>query len=67
MNLKRKRRIMASTLLCTMCAYSMPVFAFTKDETVYAKMNAYGENYQTMVSTHLENDEELELIHDISD
>ena len=67
MNLKRKRRTIASILLCTMCAYSMPVFAFTKDETVYTKMNAYGENYQTIVSTHLENDEELELIHDISD
>ena len=65
MNLKRK--IMASALLCTMCAYSIPVFAFTKDETVYSKMNYYGENYQTIVSTHIENNEELELINDISD
>lgn len=67
MNTKIKTRIIASTLLCTMCAYSAPVLAFTKDETVYSKMNSKGENYQTIVSTHLENDDELELINDISD
>lgn len=58
---------MVSTLLCTMCAYSIPVFAFTKDETVYSKINSKGENYQTIVSTHIENNEELELIDDITD
>lgn len=54
-------------LLCTICAYTVPVFAFTKDETVYSKINSNGENYQTIVSTHLENKEELELLNDISD
>jgi putative membrane protein len=50
-----------------MCAYTLPVFAFTKDETVYSKINSQGEVYQTIVSTHLQNSDELELINDMSD
>lgn len=67
MNSKIKTKIISGTLLCTMCAYTMPVFAFTKDETVYSKINSSGENYQTIVSTHIENNEELELINDMTD
>ncbi len=67
MNSKIKTKIISSMLLCTICAYTVPVFAFTKDETVYSKINSNGENYQTIVSTHLENKEELELLNDISD
>lgn len=50
-----------------MCAYTLPVFAYTKDETVYSKINSEGKKYQTIVSTHLTNKEELEIIDDISD
>ena len=32
-------KITSSVLLCTMCAYTAPVFAYTKDETVYSKMD----------------------------
>lgn len=67
MNLKIKNKIISSTLLCTLCAYTLPVFAYTKDETVYAKMDDKGQKYQTIVSTHIENDEESELIKDMSD
>lgn len=67
MNSKTKSKIISGTLLCTMCAYTLPVFAYTKDETVYSKMNSKGEKYQTIVSTHIENDGELELINDMSD
>ena len=67
MNLKIKTKIISGTLLCTMCAYTLPVFAFTKDETVYSKMNSSGDPYQTIVSTHIENSEELELINDMTD
>lgn len=62
-----KNKIIASILLCSICTYTLPVFAYTKDETVYANVNSQGENYQTIVSTHLENKEELEVINDISD
>lgn len=67
MNSKTKSKIISGTLLCTMCAYTLPVFAYTKDETVYSKMNSKGEKYQTIVSTHIENNGELELINDMSD
>ena len=66
-DLKIKNKIISSTLLCTMIAYTTPVFAFNKEETVYTKMDVEGENYQTIVSTHIENKEELEMIEDISD
>lgn len=67
MDSKTKTKIISSTLLCTMFAYSLPVFAVTKDETVYSKMNSKGEKYQTIVSTHIENGEALEVINDMSD
>lgn len=67
MNSKIKTKIVSGTLLCTMCAYTIPVFAFTKDETVYSKINSKGENYQTIVSTHIENKEELDIINDMTD
>lgn len=67
MNANIKRKIISTTLLCSMCAYTLPVFAYTKDETVYSKINDKGEKYQTVVSTHIENEEELEVINDISD
>lgn len=66
MNANIKRKIISSALLCSMCAYTLPVFAYTKDETVYSKIDKEGKNYQTIVSTHLENKEELDVINDIS-
>lgn len=67
MDTKIKNRIISGTLLCTMCAYTTPVFAFHKEETVYTKMNVEGKNYQTIVSTHIENKEERDVIEDLSD
>ena len=40
---------------------------YTKDETVYSKLDASGSNYKTIVSTHIENTENEELIKDLSD
>ncbi len=67
MKIKIKRKIISATLLCSICTYTLPVLAYTKDETVYSKINNEGENYQTIVSTHLENKEELDVMNDISD
>ena len=41
--------------------YTLPVSAFTKDETVYSNLNSKGQKYQTIVTTHLinENDEKI--------
>lgn len=67
MKSKIKTKIISCALLSTMCSYTLPVFAFTKEETVYSKLDSEGKTYQTLVSTHLENKEELEEIHDITD
>lgn len=67
MKSKIKTKIISCALLSTMCSYTLPVLAFTKDETVYSKIDSEGKAYQTIVSTHLENKEELELINDMTD
>ncbi len=54
-------------LLCTMFTYTVPVLAFTKDETVYSKINSNGETYSTIVNDHIKNVGQEQLINDISD
>ena len=67
MNFKKISKIISTILLCTMVLYTTPVFAYTKDETVYSKVNNKGNKYETIVSTHLQNDENEELIKDMTD
>ena len=50
-----------------MLCYTMPVMAYTKEETVYSKLDARGEVYQTIVSTHIKNTEESQTLQDLSD
>lgn len=63
---KTVSKIIASMLLCTILAYTTPVLAYTKDETVYTKINEKGEIYKTIVSTHLENTDNETIINDIT-
>jgi len=58
--------IVSSIILATTCLYTIPVFATTKDETVYSKMNSKNEYYSTVVSAKLENSDEADVIEDIS-
>jgi hypothetical protein len=37
---KKILKITAGLLLCTMLAYNVPVIAYTKDETIYQKLDA---------------------------
>ena len=67
MNNKVISKIISGTLLCSMVGYTIPVFAYTKDETVYSKMDSNGKNYKTIVSTHIKNTENADLINDLSD
>ena len=67
MNKKVISKITSGLLLCTMLAYTTPVLAFTKDETVYSKIDSNGNNYNTIVNDHIINDEQEQLINDISD
>lgn len=60
-------KLISGTLLCSMVGYTLPVFAYTKDETVYSKLDSDGNNYKTIVSTHIKNTENADLINDLSD
>ena len=55
----------ASLLLGTMLLYTTPVLAYTKDETVYTKLDSNGENYKTIVTDHISGEEEI--INDLTD
>lgn len=67
MNNKIIKKITSGALLCTMLTYATPILAFTKDETVYTKLDSNGSNYNTIVSNHIENENQEKLINDISD
>ena len=67
MNNKIISKIISGTLLCSMVGYAVPVLGYTKDETVYSKLDASGKNYETIVSTHIKNTEEQDVINDLSD
>lgn len=67
MNNKIISKITSGMLLCTMIAYTTPILAYTKEETVYSKIDVNGNNYNTIVSNHLINDSKEDLINDLSD
>lgn len=67
MNKKLVSKVISGMLLCSMIGYTMPVFAYTKDETVYSKLDSSGNCYKTIVSTHIENNEKQDFIKDMSD
>ena len=53
MNKKVREKVISSLLIGSMCLYTMPVLANTKEETVYSKLNNNGENYSTIVTTKI--------------
>lgn len=67
MNKKFISKIISGTLLCTIVTYGAPVMAYTKDETVYSKIEPDGNLYNTIVNNHIENYEENKLLKDLSD
>ena len=60
-------KLTSSVLLCTMLTYSSPIFAYTKEETVYTKLDNSGKSYNTLVNSHLKNSSSRMLINDLSD
>ena len=66
MNKRIGEKIVSCVLLGSMLTYSLPVFASTKEETVYSKLNNTGSQYSTTVSTKISNDNKDELLEDIS-
>lgn len=66
MNSKLSKKIISGLLLCTTIAYAMPVLAYTKDETVFSKTDNSGKSYKTIVSAHLKNTDDQELLNDMT-
>ena len=61
------KKVTAGALALSFIGYSAPVFAFTKDETVYSKLDSTGSSYNVIVNNHLKNDSKDKLINDLSD
>lgn len=61
-------KIILSSLIASMMVITTatPAIAYTKDETVYTKLNEDGSEKVTIVSEHLKNDKEEETLKDLS-
>ena len=60
------KKVVATVLTGTLALYAMPVFAASKDEVVYSKINGNNEDYSTIVSDKITNDQREEYINDLS-
>lgn len=66
MNHNLMKKVTSSILLGTMLLYQAPIFAYSKEETVYSKLNTSGDSYSTLSSCHLINSENDSMLNDIS-
>lgn len=67
MNRNVVKKITSSVLLCSMIVFTSPVMAFTKDETIYTKVDSNGKPYETIVNNHLKNSDSEKELQDLSD
>lgn len=62
------KKVVATSLALILTTASVsPVFAYSKDETVYTKINNSGETIKTTVSEHLQNTEQNQTLKDLSE
>lgn len=66
-NIITKKIVATATVLTMSTIIASPVFAYSKEETVYSKINNSGESYKTIVSEHLKNTEKDKTLKDISE
>lgn len=59
-------KTISTIILLSILMYSIPVMAYTKDETVYSKINTNSELYSTLVTSKISNNSRDDLIEDIS-
>lgn len=64
----KKLQIMISSMISTalIATSCLPALAYTKDETVYTKLNADGSEKMTIVSEHIKNDDEAKTLEDLT-
>lgn len=66
-NIKKNiKKVSLSLLVSMLFINTVPVYALTKDETVYAKLENTGKVEKIIVNEHLINDDNLETISDLS-
>lgn len=62
---KRINKIVAGMIVTSMFTYySMPVFAYINEETVYSKLNQDGESYKSTITTTIEDDKDIKTLQD---
>ena len=61
-------KIIATSLIFSIGVISASdVMAYTKEETVYSKLDSQGNSYDTVVSEHIKNTEKEQLLKDMSE
>lgn len=64
--LELTKKVVATLLTGSIALYTLPVFAASKDEVVYSKINGNNEDYSTIVSDKITNDQRQEYVNDLS-
>ena len=61
-------KIIATSLIFSIVVISSSeVMAYTKEETVYSKLDSQGNSYDTVVSEHIKNTDKEQLLKDMSE
>jgi len=67
MKMKKSKLVISSIITTAVVSAScLPAFAYTKDETVYTKLNTDGSQQTTIVSEHLKNDKDEQTLNDLT-
>ena len=64
---KKITKIINIIFISTLMLHSLPIYALTKDETVYTKLNNDGSVKMTLVNNHIKNPNNLETLTDETD
>ena len=59
-------KTISTIILLSILMYSIPVMAYTKEETIYSKLNNDNKIYSTIVTSKITNDNREALIDDVS-
>ena len=55
------KKCISGVMMCSILIYTMPVFAFTNEESIYSKLDSSGKNYKTIISEITENNEGTDI------
>lgn len=51
------KKCISGVMMCSLLAYTMPILAFTNEESIYSKLDSSGKNYKTIISETIEKSE----------